>query len=113
MPHPSSVSGRCETLSRHVPSISKSYKDVESRNIKSSDSKNDLSLMKPLLMLDLVRITRASRDPDDNVVLATAITGRAKFLVTNDRDLLELSALNRATHEWHTMKDLTAAETLS
>lgn len=38
---------------------------------------------------------RASRDPDDNVVLATAMTGRVKFLVTNDRDLLELSAVDR------------------
>lgn len=33
-----------------------------------------------------------SRDPDDNVLLATAAAGRAKYLVTNDRDLLDLSA---------------------
>jgi putative PIN family toxin of toxin-antitoxin system len=32
-----------------------------------------------------------SRDSDDNVMLDTAQTGRAKFLVTNDRDLLEIS----------------------
>ncbi len=32
----------------------------------------------------------ASRDPDDNVLLATAAVGRAKFLITNDRDLLEV-----------------------
>jgi len=31
-----------------------------------------------------------SRDPDDNVLLATATTGRASYLITNDRDLLEL-----------------------
>jgi putative PIN family toxin of toxin-antitoxin system len=31
-----------------------------------------------------------SRDPDDNMLLATAHTGRAAYLVTNDRDLLEI-----------------------
>ena len=31
-----------------------------------------------------------SRDPDDNIVLATALAGKARFLVTNDRDLLDL-----------------------
>lgn len=31
-----------------------------------------------------------SRDADDNIVLATAFAGHAKFLLTNDRDLLEL-----------------------
>jgi putative PIN family toxin of toxin-antitoxin system len=33
----------------------------------------------------------ASRDPDDNIILATAIVGKAKFLITNDRDLLDIS----------------------
>lgn len=33
-----------------------------------------------------------SRDPDDNLLLATARSGRADYLVTNDRDLLELPA---------------------
>jgi putative PIN family toxin of toxin-antitoxin system len=31
-----------------------------------------------------------SRDPDDNLLLATATAGDVSFLVTNDRDLLEL-----------------------
>jgi putative PIN family toxin of toxin-antitoxin system len=38
----------------------------------------------------LGRRYRASRDPDDNLLLATATAGRAASLVTNDRDLLEL-----------------------
>jgi putative PIN family toxin of toxin-antitoxin system len=33
-----------------------------------------------------------SRDPDDNIWLATAHTGHAEYLVTNDRDLLDLPA---------------------
>jgi putative PIN family toxin of toxin-antitoxin system len=32
-----------------------------------------------------------SRDADDNVMLDTAQAGRAKFLITNDRDLLGIS----------------------
>jgi putative PIN family toxin of toxin-antitoxin system len=37
----------------------------------------------------------ASRDPDDNLMLATAIAGRAKLLISNDRDLLELPEAQR------------------
>lgn len=33
-----------------------------------------------------------SRDPDDDVFLATAAAGQAQFLITNDRDLLDISA---------------------
>lgn len=36
-----------------------------------------------------------SRDPDDNLLLATAEAGKAKFLVTNDRDLLSIPAERR------------------
>lgn len=37
----------------------------------------------------------ASRDPDDNLMLAVATIGRAKFLITNDRDLLDLPIVQR------------------
>ena len=33
---------------------------------------------------------KLSRDPDDNVFVATAVTARAAFLITQDRDLLVL-----------------------
>ena len=33
-----------------------------------------------------------SRDPDDNIMLAAAVVGKAKFLITNDRDLLDIPA---------------------
>jgi putative PIN family toxin of toxin-antitoxin system len=36
-----------------------------------------------------------SRDADDDFLLATAHTGRARYLVTNDRDLLEIPADER------------------
>lgn len=31
-----------------------------------------------------------SRDPDDNLILATAAAGKAAYVVTNDRDLLDI-----------------------
>jgi putative PIN family toxin of toxin-antitoxin system len=36
-----------------------------------------------------------SRDPDDNLILATAAAGKAKFLITNDYDLLDIPATQR------------------
>lgn len=38
----------------------------------------------------LARRYTESRDPDDNLLLATALAGRAEYLITNDRDLLDL-----------------------
>ncbi len=35
-------------------------------------------------------LRKLSRDPEDNVFVATAVTARAAFLVTQDRDLLML-----------------------
>ncbi len=32
-----------------------------------------------------------SRDPDDNVLLATAMAGKAEYLIANDYDLLDIS----------------------
>ena len=36
-----------------------------------------------------------SRDPDDNLMLATAKAGKVEYLVTNDRDLLDIPAAER------------------
>jgi len=38
-----------------------------------------------------VKERRISRDPDDNMFIAAAIAARTRFLVTNDRDLLDIS----------------------
>jgi putative PIN family toxin of toxin-antitoxin system len=40
------------------------------------------------------------RDPDDNLLLATAAAGDARFLVTNDRDLLEIDAESRKAYSF-------------
>lgn len=36
-----------------------------------------------------------SRDPDDNLMLATAAVGKAEFLITHDHDLLDIPATQR------------------
>src|SRR5262249_8329729 len=41
-------------------------------------------------LVNLAKRYSASRDPDDNVFLATARAGRAQYLITNDRDLLDI-----------------------
>jgi uncharacterized protein len=39
---------------------------------------------------------KVSRDPDDNLMIATARSGKARFLVTNDQDLLDVTAPEQA-----------------
>jgi putative PIN family toxin of toxin-antitoxin system len=39
---------------------------------------------------------RLSRDPDDNIMIATARSGRADFLVTSDHDLLDIPVREQA-----------------
>ncbi|MBL8794185.1 MAG: putative toxin-antitoxin system toxin component, PIN family [Planctomycetia bacterium] len=48
-------------------------------------------------LVNLAKRYTESRDPDDNVFLATAFAGRAEYLITNDRDLLDLSEEFRKT----------------
>lgn len=43
----------------------------------------------------LGKIPTESRDVDDNFVLATALVGKADFLITNDLDLLDISAADK------------------
>ena len=40
--------------------------------------------------VNLARRDDASRDPDDNVFLSTRRAGKARFLITNDKDLLDI-----------------------
>ena len=39
---------------------------------------------------------KVSRYPDDNLMIATARSGKARFLVTNDQDLLDITAQEQA-----------------
>jgi len=54
-----------------------------------------------LPFVDTVRVRRrlavVQRDPDDNKFLECAVTGRASYLVTGDRDLRELESFRGIT----------------
>lgn len=41
-----------------------------------------------------------SRDPDDNVMIATALGGEAQFLITNDRDLLDIPSAEQQKYRF-------------
>jgi putative PIN family toxin of toxin-antitoxin system len=45
-----------------------------------------------------------SRDPDDNLLFATAIAGKVRFLVTNDRDLLDIPDILRGKFVFQIVK---------
>lgn len=45
--------------------------------------------------ISLGKIPTESRDVDDNLVLATALTGKADFLITNDKDLLDIAEADK------------------
>jgi uncharacterized protein len=45
---------------------------------------------KTITYVSLGSRAKMSRDPDDNIVIATARSGKAKFLITNDYDLLDI-----------------------
>lgn len=54
-----------------------------------------LNLRSTITLVNLGARPKASRDPDDNFLLATAVAGKASFLITNDRDLLDIPATQR------------------
>jgi putative PIN family toxin of toxin-antitoxin system len=54
--------------------------------------------------INLGRRFPLSRDPDDDILLATAHAGRARYLVTNDRDLLEIPAKERRGFRFEILK---------
>lgn len=45
-----------------------------------------------------------SRDPKDNVFIATATAAKAKFLITNDRDLLDIGDAGKRTLRFEIVK---------
>jgi len=51
--------------------------------------------------VSLGKIPAESRDADDNLVLATALVGKADFLITNDKDLLDISESDKKKFKFH------------
>ena len=53
-----------------------------------------------------------SRDADDDILLATAHAGRADYLVTNDRDLLDISAAERRVFDFEIVRPVDLLQAL-
>jgi len=84
------------------PETSDEYLEIFSRVARLSAA--DLAEWREIFAIDgrctLVNLAQRfteSRDPDDNVFLATAAAGKAEYLITNDRDLLDLPEEFRKT----------------
>lgn len=71
---------------RVVPFVYNRWRSLGSwRNCSSPDYSSVVELVEP------AAITPTSRDPDDDVVLATALSAGAHIIVSGDRDLLDLT----------------------
>jgi putative PIN family toxin of toxin-antitoxin system len=62
--------------------------------IGDTDAAMTIGLMELALIVEPTEAARASRDPDDDVVLACALAAHATDLVTEDKDLLTLADLH-------------------
>jgi len=60
------------------------------RSLPSRDPQRVVEVLSQAMMVTLGAVPRISRDPKDDVFLATAATGGADFLVSEDQDLLVL-----------------------
>ncbi len=56
------------------------------------DPRQILELFEKADVVEPVEVPTVCRDPDDDKFLACAVEGRADFIVTEDRDLLDLGA---------------------
>ncbi len=60
------------------------------RTLPGRDPATILAIVQAGVAVDLRAIPAINRDPKDDKVLATAMTGRADYLVSEDRDLLDM-----------------------
>jgi uncharacterized protein len=84
------------------------YPRIEKALLKRGLSRDDLAVQFAFLnqMIEVVPLAqRASRDPDDDAVLACALAARADFIVSGDQDLLVLG-------QWAGIPILSAAQAL-
>ncbi|HZS48710.1 MAG TPA: putative toxin-antitoxin system toxin component, PIN family [Blastocatellia bacterium] len=65
---------------------------------------NRLRTLSTVTHINLGKRYKISRDSDDDVFLATAQAGHARFLVTNDRDLLDIPPYDRQTFSFEIVK---------
>lgn len=80
---PSVVDEYLEVLRR--PSLVRKYRDVETRNLAAL-----LDLIATAVVVQPTAIPAVCRDPEDDKFLAAAKAGSARFIVTEDADLLDI-----------------------
>lgn len=92
---------------RHADVVfsSVSFAELESRIVRPKFDRYLSAARREALLHDLAAVSvrveipaalsawRISRDPDDDVIAQTAVAGEARWLVTGDRDLLELAEI--------------------
>jgi putative PIN family toxin of toxin-antitoxin system len=67
------------------PGLSTKYKGLKTINVR-----NVIEILAKAEAVEIEEISPVSRDPKDDIFLATAIAGRADYLVSEDKDLLVL-----------------------
>lgn len=67
--------------------------NISERQIKSFIERIEKRLT--VTKFSLGKIPTESRDVDDNLMLATALAGKADFLITSDKDLLHISGADK------------------
>ncbi len=67
------------------PELAKLFNSLPSR-----DPATILAIVQAAEAVDLADIPTINRDPKDDKVLATAVAGRSDYLVSEDRDLLDM-----------------------
>jgi putative PIN family toxin of toxin-antitoxin system len=82
---PQIVGEYLEVLRR--PRLVRKYRDVETRNLAAM-----LDLIATAIVVQPTAIPAVCRDPEDDKFLAAATAGSARFIVTEDMDLLDLGS---------------------
>ena len=67
--------------------------NIPSKRIKAFSERIEKRLT--VTKVSLGKIPIESRDVDDNLMLATALVGKADFLITNDKDLLDIAQADK------------------
>lgn len=67
------------------PELSAKYKGLRTINVRTV-----IEILAKAEAVEIEEISPVSRDPKDDIFLATAISGRADYLVSEDKDLLVL-----------------------
>jgi uncharacterized protein len=80
---PPIISEILEVLTRSH--ISRKYRGLATRNIQRI-----LGILATAAVVEVDEIPAVSRDPKDDKFLATAVAGNADYLVSEDRDLLDI-----------------------